>query len=1236
MTFNAQVAGLDVKALTDTGATHVFITDTLCSKGQCVVQPSRHTLAQVPGGVTAPIIGQTRLRMKLGSYHGEITALVMPAIVPGVDLILGESWLKPHRARLCYDTMTCTIRSGAATHRVESINSTPITLATQVIDYCMAVLASANLHADHVITAKQAQRALRKGARSMLFMVRSVPPDDTTVTPPSLFSNYSPPLSQPPATLHPGYTYAVFRGDGRRPTLLTTTTAADGLIPQDRLDAILAKYSHILLEKELPDGVPPTGGDLDWAIRTEPGVAPPFRPIYRMSPKELAAAQEQIAMLLRKGLIRPSNSPYGAPVLFVQKKDGTLRMVVDYRALNKITVKSRYPLPRIDDLMDGLQGSTVFSSLDCFGGFYQLRIADSDVQKTAFRTPFGQYEFLVLPQGMANSPAAFQSTMSRLLLNRTLRPDGTIGNVGDGVAGVKFSTFVKIYVDDLCLHSKSATDHEKHLNAVLSVLSEHRLCLKRSKCSFNQSQINFLGVIVGRDGVKADPSKVATVRDWPVPKNESELRSFLGLANYFRKFIRGFSSLAAPLTSLTGKTADFTWTPTHQVVFEQIKEALCSAPVLALPDFEKSFTVLTDASLLGTGGVLMQEGRPVAFTSSKFSSAERNYTTTEQEMLAVVRALQEWRCYLESNNEFTVVTDHNALVHLPTQPNLSRRQARWMEFLARFHFKWEYRPGRTNVADPISRNPALAAIICLAGYATRSKSKSTDQAQHAPADPQPAVAPASHDPASFMDSIKQAYARDDQFSNSVFTSAFTLQDGYYIRTSDGLSQVVVPNDPTIRSALITEHHSPVFAGHVGAERTYQALRRLFWWSGMKADVEHHVRHCHMCQTNKSANQAPAGLLQPMPIPERPWEVITMDRITHLPKTTAGHTAILVFVDKLTKMTHLVPTMDTLDASEWARLFMDHVFKAHGLPATIISDRDTIWHSHFSSEVCKLLNIKQKLSTAFHPQTDGQTERMNRVLQDMLRHYVNAHQDNWHELLTPCEFAINNAYNESIKDTPFFLNYGFHPHNPAAITARKALKDKVPTAWLFTQGYEQRIAEARKCLEAAQARQKAYADKHRRHVEFQLGDQVLLSTKNIKLKTPGTMKLMPKWIGPFPVTKCIGTTAVQLALPPKSRIHNTFHVSLVKHYHADGSVQPPPPRFLEEDPIYTVEALIDDRVTKRGRKQVHEYLVSWAGYGPEHNMWVPDDWILDPTLISDYRKRKHQPDTPPTRKSPRLR
>ena len=363
---------------------------------------------------------------------------------------------------------------------------------------------------------------------------------------------------------------------------------------------------------------------------------------------------------MQKGFIEPSCSPFGAPILFVSKKDGTLRMCIDYRALNALTVKNRYPLPRIDDLMDRLQGATVFSSLDLASGYHQVRIPEEDVPKTAFRTPFGHYQFRVLSFGLTNAPSTFQAVMNRILQTDNLKD------------------FVVVYLDDILVFSKTAAEHMVHLRAVLAALRKHKLYAKLSKCEFNKSQLKFLGHIVSSSGIKVDTDKIAAIEKWPVPKNLSELRSFLGLANYFRKFVQGYSKLVAPLTELTKSTVPWPaeWPDACNDAFEQVKWNLTHAPILAIPDVTQPFEVICDASGYGLGAVLMQNGRPCAFESKKMLPAERNYTATEQEMLAVIHALKIWRCYLEGV-KFTMVTDHNPNTFFDSQPNLNRCQARW-------------------------------------------------------------------------------------------------------------------------------------------------------------------------------------------------------------------------------------------------------------------------------------------------------------------------------------------------------------------------------------------------------------------------------------------------------------------------------------------------------------------------------------------------------------------------------
>ena len=359
-------------------------------------------------------------------------------------------------------------------------------------------------------------------------------------------------------------------------------------------------------------------------------------------------------------------------------------------------------------------------------------------------------------------------------------------------------------------------------------------------------------------------------------------------------------------------------------------------------------------------------------------------------------------------------------------------------------------------------------------------------------------------------------------------------------------------------------------------------------------------------------------MQPHQIPERKWEVVTMDLITCLPPTLSGHDAIAVFVDKLTKMAHFAPCKTAINAEEFANLYVKEIVRYHGVSRVIISDRDPRFTGHFLKSVCQLLGVKQSLSTAFHPQTDGQTEIMNRYLQDMLRHYVSPRQDDWDQHLPAAEFAVNNSWHPVLKNTPFWLNYGQHPLTPVTLGTEHV----VPSATAFVHDLEAHIRDAKKFLQAAQERQKAYADQHRREVTFQVGDMVLLSTRNIRLKKNQEMarKFMPKWIGPLKVLANVGALAVKLELPPHLKMHPVFHVSLVKPYHSDGRYVPIPPMdYLDDEPLFKVDALLDSRVRKKGSKRITEYLVRWAGYSPIHDSWEPASNILDPGLIADYKQ-----------------
>ena len=464
-------------------------------------------------------------------------------------------------------------------------------------------------------------------------------------------------------------------------------TAAESL--DEPYTRLLQEYSDVF-PKELPAGLPPSR-NVDYTIELEPGTEPPSRPPYRLSQEEMAELKKQLDELLAKGFIRPSVSPYGAPVLFVKKKSGELRMCVDYRMLNKATIKNKDALPLVDELFDQLHGAKVFSSIDLHKGYHQIRIKEQDVYKTAFRTRYGHYEFRVLPFGLTNAPAVFM-----WMMNDVLRP--------------LLDKCVIVFLDDILVYSRSHEEHQQHLRQVLEILRKAKLYAKMTKCEFSKSSIPFLGHVISTDGIHTEPSKIKAVEAWPVPDNVNDLRSFLGLASYYRRFIKGHSKITAPLTHLTKKDVPFKWTEEEQEAFETLKRALITAPVLRSPDPELPYTVTTDASDVAVGAVLSQNDgsgdRPVAFTSNTLNETRRRYSTYDKEMFAILEALRVWRPYL-AGKPFTIVTDHAPLQYLQSQATLSPRQARWLDRLSEYQFTIVYKPGRLNtVADALSRRPA--------------------------------------------------------------------------------------------------------------------------------------------------------------------------------------------------------------------------------------------------------------------------------------------------------------------------------------------------------------------------------------------------------------------------------------------------------------------------------------------------------------------------------------------------
>jgi len=961
-----------------------------------------------------------------------------------------------------------------------------------------------------------------------------------------------------------------------------------------------------LFPLELPKGLPPLREGGHSVIPLHPGPRPQNRAMFRYSPLERREMETQVAELLEKGLIQPSISPYGAPVLFVKKKTGELRMCIDYRALNTSTVRNSYPLPRIDDLLDKLQGATVFSSLDLMSGYHQIRLPPEDEPKTAFKTPFGLFQFKVMPFGLTNAPAIFMSHM-----NQTLR----------GLS------FVVVYLDDILIFSKTREEHVDHVKQVLDRLQQQKFYIKLSKCDFFKDSLKFLGFIISAQGVQVDPSKTMAVKDWPIPTTVHDVRAFLGLTNHFRKFIQGYSQICLPLTDLTkgavskhkGKTKKVEWTEKCTTAFQLLKEKLCNAPLLVLADFTKPFTVITDASDYAMGAILEQEGRPVAFESKKFNNAECNYSATDRELLAVKIALETWRCYLEGST-FEVHTDHNPLTYLQTQKTLSRRQARWSEFFQGFDFKWVYKPGANNPADPLSRLVSLEEEPLEGGMT--GACLSVVNTVRAP--PLPMVKRQRSYPDPYVGCL-EGYRTDPWFRKPKNLIQLQKENDLYYHQD----RLVVPAIPALRRGLIRSVHDTPMAGHPGRQRTLINLQKHFWWPKMHKDVKNYVQTCRSCQEVKAARTKTQGLLMPLPIPETKWHTVTMDFITELPLTPKNHNAILVFTDKLTKMIHLVPTHNTHTAKTCAEYLRDHIFKLHGLPRVLISDRDPLFRADLYQEIVRYYDIKHGFSTAYRPQTDGQTERVNQVVEDYLRHYTSDCMTDWDEHLAMAEFAHNNSLHSATGSTPFLLNYGVEPLTPASFLSpeqqlSKNFHFKSPAALSFTERMDLQLKQAKKFLQAAQQRDKAYADKKRKPIEFKEGEQVLLSTKNLRLHEGGSRKLLRRFIGPFTIAAKINDNAFKLHLPSDLKCHDVFNVCyLRKYYGRPGDSAPSKPVQVDGAAEWYINKIVEERTVSagRGRPRTKQYLVSWKGYSSDYDTWEPAHLLENTKALDKYLARQ---------------
>lgn len=1111
--------------LIDNGSTSDFISTAFASRLNLKTSNIDPVTVKMPNGsYETQDKAAYRVPLEIGAYAQRVDLSLLP--LEGYDIILGQPWLRKHGALIDCKRNVVTID-----YQGRRIIFTP-----DATPECNATRQRHQRGERTLINADQLAKLIKQGHSVFAAFVKPPDPDN----------------SDNPDNPH---THSLA-------TLSTDASNSDDPLAKLRVK-IVDHFSDIFQE---PQGLPPSR-HVDHKIDLEPGQSTPFRPIYRLSYKELEELRKQLKELLAQGYIRPSKSPYGAPILFVTKKDGSLRMCIDYRALNKITIKNRYPLPRTDDLLDQLHGAKIFSKIDLRSGYYQVRIAECDIEKTAFRTRYGHFEFLVMPFGLTNAPATFMA-----LTNDVYRD--------------YLDRFVIVYLDDILIYSKTLEEHNEHLRLALQRLRDHKLYAKLSKCAFYQREIEFLGHTISEHGIGPEKNKVTAVQEWPPLTTVREVREFLGFANYYRRFIPKFAHVAAPLTDLTKKDVPFEWGPRQCEAFDTLKTKLTTAPLLILPDPDLPFHLNVDASAYAIGAVIMQDQgkglQPIAYESRKLSPAEMNYPVHDREMLAIIHALRVWRHYLEGP-PILGITDHDSLRHFMTQPQLTRRQARWMEYLQDYDIDIKYQPGKMNVvADALSRRADLATISFI----------TLD--------------------ADLVNSIKRAYDEDPAIPPIVTSihdgtsTEFTLDNGLLYRTpTDAPRQLYIPDISDLKQRILREYHDSVIYGHLGAGKTAKAIAASYYWPKLPSQTQAYVRSCPTCQRAKPRNHRPLGLLQPLEIPAERWDCVTMDLITHLPETERGYDAVFTVVDKLSKYTYFLPTTTSIDAPGLAQLFFNQVLANHGLPKTIVSDRDPRFTSKFWDALFKLCDTKLAMSTAYHPQTDGQSERANRTLEDMLRAYCHDRQDTWDTRLPAAQFAYNNSVNDSTGYTPFFLTYGRNPHTPATLQSGATRPGYNSTSEEFLSQWRSDIEHAKSNLRDAQARQAKYANRQRRDYTFRVGDKVLLSSKDIAVKDL-TPKLRLKYQGPWPIVKKISPVAFKLDLPATMNKHPVFHISKLQPFRDNpyprprDHTRPPPVDTAEGLPAYTVEAIVGKRMFGK----VLKYEVKWAGYPDSENTWEP--------------------------------
>lgn len=823
------------------------------------------------------------------------------------------------------------------------------------------------------------------------------------------------------------------------------------------------------------------------------GTKPIRRPPYRIPHSRRAILDECIQEMKEQGILEPTESEWSFPVLVVPKPskllpDGTpgpdsYRVVADMRGLNNVTKTQIWTLPNINETLDALGGAKYFTTLDMMAGYHQVLIRPEDREKCAIVTGREHLQYTRMVMGMKNSASIFQKLMDSVL---------------SGIIGIR----CMCYLDDIIVFSRTIEEHIERLCEVFDRLRDANLKLQPSKCHFLRTEIDYLGFVVSENGVKPNPLKVKGIMEYPRPTNVTELKGFLGVTGYYRRHINSYATRAKPLTELTKKEIKFEWEEAQEQAFIDLKNALCSEPVLAFPCFDKEFILSTDASNVALGAVLSQvvEGveKPIGYGSRVMQTRERNYSVTERELLGLVFGIKYFNCYLYGNH-FTVYCDHRPLVWLESLQDPTSRLARWSIMLSNYNFTVKYREGKLNTnADSLSR-------VCISAVSPEfepiyDRQRIRDEQRKDPA-------------------LKELIAQLTKDNRSNETYALD-EDGllYKVRTANQREdQLVVPKSMVLK--IMSTFHDTPMAGHNGVTRCTELIKTRFFWVGMHAQIRQYCQQCISCNKRKTSPHLRKAPLQRFPEVTAPMQVCSMDIVGPLPVTSQNNKYILTFVDHFSKYPESI-ALPNQTAKTIATAFVTQIIARHGVPAKLITDCGANFIGQVMKEVCLLLRIKKLQTTSYHSEGNSTCERQHRTYEEFLSHYVNKDQSDWDQWLPYCMLAYRASPHCSTNESPFFLMHGRDIELPFdSIT--KPTRTRYDTDTNYSSEVIKRLEDAfREVRERARKsteRQHEFFNRSTKPVNFKLGDKVLLYTPRLK---PGlTKKLSQLWSGPYRIIQC---------------------------------------------------------------------------------------------------------------------